>query len=449
MDYTPFAAEQQLVESRIAELGLRRDALMEQVDWTSNFNLDQALREISRLNAELEGREAELIRLMADISELEADARSLTAQTSSLESKARLGFNPFRLFTNEYITAKAHFLSHQQQIARLSGRMGRLMSDRDQVTYRATHLTGLVSDKEHILIRFRSFRSVEVEGEITTIMEELPVLERKRIDLEVRAASVDLKIEAPLAELRRYESEIKVHESEIASLKSKQSTMASQIKEAENINKKLSTAPNKYEKAMLHEESEQRLGNRSPRDAIRGIRSQLSSFSNEIQTHQRQVARVRRDLSKTEQRVITLARVASQDVEALIIDGNNCCYEGSKFIGLAALLPMTEELTKRFDTTVVFDASIRSLLHMSDDAIRFALPAADVHVVATRIKADETILDAASEPTIWIISNDRFGDYRDKFAVKQGRLIRHEVLRGRVLVHDLGVNELFQERSKA
>lgn len=449
MDYNPFAAKQQLVENRIAELGLRRDAFMEQVCWTSNFNLDEELREISRLNSELEGCEAELMRLMADISELEADARSLTAQTSALESKARLGFNPFRLFTNEYITAKAHLLSHQQQIARLSGRVERLKSDRDQVTNRVTHLTGLTSDKEHVLTRFRSFRSVEVAGEITTIIEELPLLERELIDLEVRAASVDLKIQAPLAELRRYESEIKVHESEIAILKSKQSTMASQIKEAENINEKFSTASSKYEKAMLHEESEQRLGNRSPRDAIRGIRSQMRSFSNEVQTHERQVARVRCDLSKTEQRIITLARVASQDVQTLIIDGNNCCYEGSNFIGLAALLRMTEELTKRFDITVVFDAKIRSLLHMSDDSIRRALPGVDVHVVATRIKADETILDAASEPTIWIISNDRFGDYRDKFAVKQGRIIRHEVLRGRVLVHDLSVNELFQERSKA
>jgi hypothetical protein len=64
--------------------------------------------------------------------------------------------------------------------------------------------------------------------------------------------------------------------------------------------------------------------------------------------------------------------------------------------------------------------------HHGDDELRKALPAAKVHVVASRAKADETILDAAYEPTVWVISNDRYGDYCEKAPVKEQRVVRHE-----------------------
>ncbi len=129
--------------------------------------------------------------------------------------------------------------------------------------------------------------------------------------------------------------------------------------------------------------------------------------------------------------------MAARDIEALIIDGNNCCYEGDDFIGLAALIPMTENLAERYAVTVDFDADIRGLLGLSDSDLRAALPAQTVHVVAPHVKADETILDAADGPTTWVVSNDRFGEYRDKTSVKERR-VRHEILLGRILVRDLG-----------
>ncbi len=84
---------------------------------------------------------------------------------------------------------------------------------------------------------------------------------------------------------------------------------------------------------------------------------------------------------------------------------------------------------------------IRGLLRFSDDDLRTALPAAKIHVVQSGRQADETVLDAATKATAWVVSNDRFGDYRDKRCVKEGRIIRHEILSDRILVHDLGVDE--------
>ena len=104
-----------------------------------------------------------------------------------------------------------------------------------------------------------------------------------------------------------------------------------------------------------------------------------------------------------------------------MIDGKNCCFEGNQFIGLAALLPLTRALAQRYDVTVVFNASIRRDLGANDDALRAALPSAKSPRRSSRAKADETLLDAASDPSVWVISNDRFGDYRDKPPLRTGK----------------------------
>lgn len=249
----------------------------------------------------------------------------------------------------------------------------------------------------------------------------------------------------PLAQLRKYESEIEDLGSTVSKLRSELSRLERQIAEAEDIDERLTRASNGSERYELHQECERLFDVGSPRTAMSAIRSKMRPLKSSIGDHERQSERIRRDMVKTEQRISHLAAVAARDIDALIIDGNNCCYQGSDFIGLAALIPMTEHLAERYAVTVVFDAAIRSLLGASDDDVRAALPGASVHVVASQTKADETILDAADEPTAWVVSNDRFGEYRDKTPVKEDRLIKHEIMSGRIFVHDLRVNEEDEE----
>jgi hypothetical protein len=63
--------------------------------------------------------------------------------------------------------------------------------------------------------------------------------------------------------------------------------------------------------------------------------------------------------------------------------------------------------------------------------------------VASNQKADEMVLDAAAESTAYVISNDTFAEFPEKPAVREERLIKHEILSGRVFIHDLGVAEDF------
>lgn len=441
MDYNPFAAKLRTTDDEIKKLEHRRVDLVEQVAWATRFNPEEEVNEIARLRSDLEERTVELRRLEEVIKELDATSHLLASQTPGLELDAHVGLTVFRLFTTEHRLAKARLKAHMQEVVRLRRRVQVAADERDQVAREVAELTDHVFANEQALARFRSFRSAEAGEAIAKIDGEMPLLEKKRDQLKARAADVDRAVEALLAELGEYESEIEGHQSTASRLRSELSRLEGQIGEAERFDKKISGAANSYERAKLHQECERRFGDGSPRAAIRAIRSQTRSLSSSIGDHERQIGRIRRDMAKTEQRLTKLAAVAARDIDALIIDGNNCCYQGNHFIGLAALIPMTESLAERYAVTVVFDAAIRRLLGVSDDDVRAAFPAVEVHVVASRTKADETILDAADEPTAWVVSNDRFGDYRDKKAVKEDRLIRHEIVSGRIFVHDLGVNE--------
>lgn len=66
-------------------------------------------------------------------------------------------------------------------------------------------------------------------------------------------------------------------------------------------------------------------------------------------------------------------------------------------------------------------------------------PEAIVQVVASRQAADETVLVTASGSDEYVISNHRFKDYADRPAVSGQRLIRHEIVAGKVHIHDLNL----------
>lgn len=448
MDYNPFTAKLRVAEDEIEDLQGRRADLLEQVSWATHFDLEGELAEITRVRSDLEARAAEVAQREESILELDAKRRQLASETSGLESKARIGLNVLRWFTTEHDIAKAQLTAHRREIDHLRKLAQAADSEREQLASEVTQLTDRVTDLEHALERFREFRSVDADVAIASIDTELPLVQARRDHLKARAADVDRAVEGPLAEVEKYESEIRDHDSTITRLRSELSRLEGQVAEAERIDKKITNAANSYERAQLHQECERRFGDGSPRAAVRLIRSQMRSLPSSIRDHEQQIDRIRRNMGKTEQRIAKLAEVAAREIDALIIDGNNCCYQDSDFIGLAALIPMTQKLAERYVVTVVFDADIRGLLGVSDDDLRAALPTADVHVVATHVKADETILDAAHESTAWVVSNDRFGDYREKAAVKERRVIRHEIVRGRVLVHDLGVNEPNAEPSE-
>lgn len=458
LDYNPLEAQVRAAREDIERLELHRAELLVMRAWVDSFNLDEETAEIARLRAGLEASAGAFQLLEVDICDLEAQAQLLDSDTPLLELDARLGLRVQRIFTSEHhgiknrlnavrtlpgehTHAKSRLAARPKAIQHVREHLQVAVRERDRLTREIAELSESVDEKERVVERFRGFVSGEVEEKLAEIDGELLLLHDERAQLARRAMDVDRVIEAPLAVLRKYEVEIEEYESAIFKLQAELSQLQGQADEIERIQRDLSRAGAGDQRATLHDECERRFGHRRPGDASREIRRQMGPLRNDVAERQHKIRQTRRHIAKTEQRITDLVTVAARDIDALIIDGNNCCYQDGDFIGLRALIPMTKSLADRFSVTVVFDAAIRKQLRAGDGWFRSALPAATVHVVAPGSKADETILDAANEPTIWVISNDMFSDFGDKAPVQEDRVIRHEILLGRVLVHDLDVNE--------
>ncbi|MDW8223864.1 MAG: hypothetical protein RMJ82_13035, partial [Gemmatales bacterium] len=153
-----------------------------------------------------------------------------------------------------------------------------------------------------------------------------------------------------------------------------------------------------------------------------------------------------RDLQKLHQRAAEIARRVSRSIEKIVLDGNNLCFEGNCFIGLAALKAVVPVLAKDYELYLVFDASIRARLKTGDSKIRGEFERyAEVHVVPSRCVADETILElAGEEESTYILSNDRYADFPDKPAVRQGRIITHQIVAGKVFIPDLDISVAYR-----
>ena len=463
MGYNPFETRLREVKEDIKGLELRRAELADLLAWANRFNLDERVDEIARLKGDLivhlkagfEKGTGALERLEVDIRELEAGAPVLSYETPELDNDVCLGSRVRRLFASEdegvkawldairteRLQAKSRLASHTKELQRVRNRLQDTVEARGHLNSEIAEVTDSLAKRERALDRFRGFVPSEVEETLAEVDGELSRLQEERAQLEPRAMDVDSAVEAPLKILRKYEVEIEELESETAKLQTELSQLQGQADEIDRISKDLSRAGTTYERAMLHQECEREFGHGKPGEASREIRRQMGPLQKKVAEHQHKVRQLRRDMAKTEERITDLVAIATRDINALIIDGNNCCYQGGDFIGLAALNPMTASLADRFAVTVVFDASILQLLGVGDDYFRSALPSASAYVVAPGVKADETILDTAHEPTTWVISNDRFGEFRDKAPVQGGRVIRHQILADRVLVHDLDVNE--------
>jgi len=200
---------------------------------------------------------------------------------------------------------------------------------------------------------------------------------------------------------------------------------------AQNYNTKLDNAFNARERAIIHQECERYLGDGQPNIIIR-------RNSGLIKMHQR-------DLEKLLVRAKKISDKAIRKIDTIVIDGNNMAYENSKFIGIKAILSSTQILEKDYKVIVIFDSEIRSMLKKSSRSISEEFgDSIKIHIVASKQKADETILDLVSgKLNSYVVSNDRFSDYFDKEAIQSKRILRHEIIDNSIFIHDLDLKTTF------
>ena len=162
---------------------------------------------------------------------------------------------------------------------------------------------------------------------------------------------------------------------------------------------------------------------------------------------ERLFAKLTRDRDKCVTRAQEIARSNSLVVSRIVIDGSNLCFaSGSERIGLDALRVVVPDMASKYETFVVFDASTVSWLGMKDRDIQDRLgPKAKLHIMPKKHQADETVLDlAGANDSYFVLSNDCYRDYPDKPAVVAGRVLRHEIVDGRVFIRSLNYEAVWK-----
>lgn len=209
-----------------------------------------------------------------------------------------------------------------------------------------------------------------------------------------------------------------------------------ELSAAERVAADLDRARTREDRWRAHQRCTEQFGRSSPAWVIRDKRSEINA--------------AKRTLAKLEDRLATVRKRVCRRILGLVIDGNNLCFQNKTFIGLDALYKVVAALAPLYPVTVVFDAAIRKLARISDAAINAQFPArVAVHIVGVQTQADETILEAASRDGMYVISNDRFGDYPAKAVIAHKRIIGHEIVNNRVMIHELNVVEDFDSIGEA
>ena len=293
---------------------------------------------------------------------------------------------------------------------KLSAVNERLMNDNQALSKVRSDL----SSAQKRISEHKSFNLNDSETHLAAIQPKTRQIASDLAAAKIELASIEEKIRPHSQELKRLETELETFNSDIA--------------KADRLDRDLTAAENSYERAMIHQECEEKFGSGSPRHVINDRRGKVRRLENNIPKLER---RIRDELKKLD-----------RTISHLVIDGNNACYEGQSFIGLRGISALLEALGDRFKVTVVFDASIRAMLKSDSQGIEKVLgPRAATHVAPTKTAADEYLMKlAGKDRSVFILSNDRFAEYHDYDVVKSRRVLRFLIADGKLMANELDIS---------
>lgn len=409
MEYNIYKADYERLKGIVASLEQKKRELVHELKEHEDTDIKALHSQLSSHDLKKSELEIEMRRCDESISLLNNKLKPIAAVTKSI-------LNPFSWFDSVQVALRDLASKIKKELTSHKKAMERLKKEHGQVLDLAYALHQKIA-------KYESFDKAAISIIIQNVSTELGLQFMSLKEISKKYGALEVELKPVVSQIKDYEAQI-----EAANRVKKQAELLAQSLEGED---------NPYERAMVHQECERLFNEGSP--------NKLINRQNKIITN------CQRDLDKAQKRALMVRDRCSQKIERIVIDGNNLCYEGGTFVGIAPLLAVTRKLHKNYALVIIFDASIRALLKLSDDAVRNKFDqSVKVHVVASKAKADETILDVASDSKFcYVISNDRFGEYRDKAVVRDNRIISHEIVDGKIMIHDLGVNVSYVSSSFA
>lgn len=372
--------------------------------WFEGFNLEEAFSEL---------RLAEQAKLKAQDSmhKEQHELIGLAAKVRELMPKTAMSFDPRYWFSSERSIAK-HSLKNAQKS--LADQEAKAAAAETEFTIRANAARDIQDD----FIVARSFDPLLAKAAIASLKAMIDGIGSRLDALRPRSEALDQVLEAPLEVWHRKRDE--------------QNKLSLRLIRAKELEARLEREHTN--RRQIHDQCREELN--EPSGKPRNVRIEC----------EQKLYRLDRDIQKLEARIEYLIQLATRDIRRIIIDGNNLCYEGDRFIGLAALEVLVPLLVERYEVTLIFDPGIRNMTFMNNQNVAAKFPQVQqVHIVAHKRKADETILSLAGDDlTTYVLSNDRFIDYPEHSVVKNERLIRHEIVDHKVFLHDFKIEAKFK-----
>ena len=403
MEYNPHSQEYSRIQTILGEIKNKKRILTDDLTWFDNADIGEIYLSLDRAKQDKEN----LLRL---IGEGEGEFDVLQRKAKEVKSLIGTAFNPLNWFDSEQKELKVRLNvvskelhSKESQIDRARNSLSKIQSS--------------ISDTVEKLEKYKSFNRQQTSNNLNVATYKIAELENEFSQVSKLKNKVEIELRPIINQISGYESNI--------------ATAKDHIRRAEPMNQRLDEAENSYERAIIHQECEKLFGDGSPSKVIRKQEVLIRQYE--------------KDLDKARRRALEVGKKAARDIRKIVIDGNNLCYEGGNFVGLEPLIALTRGLHQQYEVIVVFDSAIRSQVKSNDNVIRAQFEVGvKVHVVASKQLADDTILSVASNNKFcYVISNDRYGEYREKEAVVDSRIIRHEILDRRVMIHDLNFNERY------
>lgn len=400
MEYNPYADRYNQLKEIIAKLNNDKDLTTQDLVWYYNTDVEKLQQELQQRLSKRKDRYSQVKKIQDEIT-------ALMTRLERVKSSKDSTFIIINWFSSEQKRYRHAIEELNYEIVSNKEKIKRESTLIDAAFKKATDLEASIYKHKNYDVNINSKYLEELESAIASHQHEFEKLEKdkQRVDLVLSPIEIELK-----------------------NLELKMQATKALLDTAHQYDGELSKADNSYERLMIHKKCQTSLGEGKPKNVI----NQQNKILNQIE----------RDYIKAQNRAREVGQKASRVIETVIIDGNNMCYEGDAFVGLSPLKVVTSELQKQYKVIVVFDSKIRQILKSNNADIAAQLPDnIKLHIVASNQFADATILDLATDnKSTYVISNDRFGDYNDKEVVKGNRLIRHEIVNNRALIHDLNIN---------
>ena len=400
MEYNPHAENYRRLEEIIKNSNLHKDKMNQELNWYD-------ATDIGTLKLEIENSLSEIKQIEPRVTAVTEEIAALSAKVKEKEMHIGTILNPLNWFSSEQTELRREREQLKNDIANKEKQKQIELTSINTLNNRIKNLESNVN-------KHNNFDRKIITDKLDEITTSISLFQKEFEAVAVQKRDMDLVLGPIIAEMKNLES--------------RKENANNVINQAKYFDSELSRADNSYERAIIHERCERELGEGSPKKIIN--------------KQERIIKQIVRDYQKAQKRALEIGYKAARVIDTLIIDGNNMCYESGNFVGLFPLKKVTIELQKRFKVIVIFDSDIRSMLKSDENQIAAQFgDNVTVHVVASRQKADETILDLASNSDrTYIISNDRFKDYIDKEVVRNNRMIRHEIVDKHILIHDLNIN---------